>query len=529
MLSLLKSRGRLPASTRSLVGWSLFIFAAALLIYAKNTFSVAWDLTDYLAVAKRLAFDGGYLDAIGRPSFDRVAFTTYLAIVVKLFGPSLVAVAWSIYLLAACYPVAVLLLGTRLFGLEVGLIASCGFIASPSLVLWVPRHIDPVWPLLLLACVLLLLSTRSKDWLAALPAALLFCLACLTKFTAVLFLACPILMCFLHCLPGGRARAAWFTVFAVAFLCLSCIGLYALAGKNGVSGLFESSLTMATRERAFFSNFNLSGYADTGKAYEPQISFLNILRLIPQLLTGLAAYFFGSDGVWNNVPAAPLFFVCLAAAAWRCWSQRRPADMIVFAVAATFLPFAAVCGLFHLRYSQNLILITMLYLAVAATIGSLILFVFAEKARLGYLLFLCLVLGYGLAKNLPRSAALAALSRHHAVQVDLAADAVLSQVNDILAPGMIVATNDNEILNGIFWRKGDLVHFVRLPNDRVVNPNVLLNAAPDLVIVSENVGSGPSWARLAAQNGFTKLDIAIPGSRGLEVFRPAVKRNPSPE
>src|ERR1700731_1683405 len=100
MLSLLKSRGRLPESTRSLVGWSLFIFATALLIYAKNTFSVAWDLTDYLAVAKRLGFDGGYLYAIGRPSFDRVPFTTYLGIVVKLFGPSLVAVAWSIYLLA---------------------------------------------------------------------------------------------------------------------------------------------------------------------------------------------------------------------------------------------------------------------------------------------------------------------------------------------------------------------------------------------------------------------------------------------
>jgi hypothetical protein len=523
MLSLPESGGHPLHSTRRLIGWSAFIFAAALIIYAKKAFPVAWDLTEYLATAKRLALESSYLDATGHPSFSRVAFTTYLALIIKLFGPSLTAVAWSVYLVAACYPVLVLLAGTRLYRLEVGLIASCTFLVSPSLILWVPRHIDPVWPLLLLGSLLLLLSTQGKDWLLALLAALLFALACLTKFIAVLFLACPILLYLLCCLPGGRVRVAWFTVFAMGFLFFSCAWFYALAGVNGVSGFLDAPLTLSTLKRAASSDFNLALYPEVGAADEPKISLLNAVRLIPQLLAGLAEYFFGSDGVWKNVPLAPVFFICLAVAAWRCWSQRRAADITVFAVIIAFLPFAAVCGLFHWRYSQNLILITMLYLAVAATISSFILFVCGNKARIGYLIFLVLVLGYGAAKNLSNSAITAALLHLELVQPELVADDVLSQIKQIIAPGITIASNDDEILSGIFWRKGNTMHLVRLPNDTTSEAGVRFNSAPDLLIISKAAANGANWARFATRNGFTRVDIAFRGSRGLEAFQPTVK------
>jgi hypothetical protein len=169
----------------------------------------------------------------------------------------------------------------------------------------------------------------------------------------------------------------------------------------------------------------------------------------------------------------------------------------------------------------------MLYLAVAATISSCILFVFAGKARKGYLLLLLVVLGYGLWANLPKSAVVATLLRHAPVRAELAADEVLSRTVQVIEPGMTIATNDDEILNGVFWRKGDIVHLVRLPNDTPINPKFVVRSAADLLLISQNVESGMPWAGWAAQNGFTRLDIEFAGSRGLEALRSTAARSPN--
>jgi hypothetical protein len=520
----MKQRGR---SQTLLIALGLGLFA--ILIYAKSSFSVAWDLTDYLAIAKNVANGRGYVDAVGLPAYDRIFFTTYLASVIELFGPSLGAIACAVYAVSALLIVTIFLAGNQLYGRAVGIVSALAFLASDSLIFWVPRHIDPVWPIFLIIALILLLQETVRSVTIGSVAAISLFLAVLTKLVAILFVFVPLLLWILGGLPGGRRRALSFTL-ATMVLLTGWVAMLAFVGGNAaIASALEMSLARAIARGLQSGVINLNGLSASmcespsyGATLAPDFLKVSLLPLLA--LRGIAEYIFDDSGLLKNLPAATLMMIATLFVIIRGIILRRRSDLVLLSVFVCFLPLASICGLMHARFSQVLILIIMIYLASASAIDGIVTLgcrVFDHLRLFAYGIAVIGLVGYCLISNfnLRESAALAAIAGHGSISIDLVADRVIPEIDRLMPQGAVIATNDDEILNGVFWRRGATTTLIRLSDDMECAVQILEAQRPQLIIISINVRNGASLLHPVEAMGFSRMAYVDLSSRRTEFYQ----------
>lgn len=332
-----------PTWTASLDRWLLpAVFLLACLLYLKADFFVSWDLSRYLEMARGLTLGQGLAYIDGAPLTERQLLPLILAGVLWISNGSMLACTLAVSLISACFPLLVSALARRLFGLRAALATAGLVLFSPALIFWAPRHLDALWPLPLLACLVLLAARpRSVEAWPGLACGLLAGLALLGKETAILFAPVPLLAWLCRLLPGGRRRVGWFYLSYLPVL-------------MAVGWLFFSS-----------------GAANQNPAAFGDASLVGILRLG---LLGLGRYLGVVDGssLGSTFGLAPLLLAAVLAAPLVLRHSGRPAAArqagLLLLVFLCFLPASIYPAYFSWRLSQNLLGVALMYI----TLGGLL-------------------------------------------------------------------------------------------------------------------------------------------------------------
>lgn len=316
-------------------------FAVGLLLFIKSEFFVAWDLSYYLAMAGNLLQGLGFVTSSGWLMPERPLFPLMLAGVLNLSHGSLLACGYLISLVSAGMAAMAVGLARRLFGNAVAVVCAVLILSSPSMIFWVPRHIDPFWPLALMAALFLLLARQKRRelcWggLAGLVAGS----ALLIKEVSVLFIPAPLVLAWLGSLPGGWRRAA---------------------------GFYGGLLPLAALWAFLF-------FIKTAAPHNPiplyEFSLANLLAVGTD---GLARYYLPVEGavLFKHFGLAAAMLLALAGGVLGL--RRRGAGqagfnpfLVVLVTWACLLPLDAWTGYRSGRVAQNFLGITMLYLLLGA-------------------------------------------------------------------------------------------------------------------------------------------------------------------
>lgn len=316
------------------------VFVLACLLYLKADFFVSWDLSRYLEMARGLVAGQGLVYIDGAPLTERYLFPIILAGVLIVTGGSVPACTVVVSLIAACLPVLATALARRMFGIQTALATAGLLLFSPAWIFWAPRHIDPFWPLPLLACLIILSSPdRPGEVLRGLGCGLLAGLALFCKEISLLFVPVPLLAWLFRLIPGGPKRMAGFylgfTPLLLAFAWLLFAG--GVANQNPVA--FGD-----------FSIINIAKFCLTGLA-----RFLGIVegRSLGNAF-GLALFLFAATII------TPLVFY---KSGQRVAAKNAGLLLLCF---FCFLPASIFPGYYSWRMSQNLLGIALMFILLSS-------------------------------------------------------------------------------------------------------------------------------------------------------------------
>lgn len=180
---------------------------------------VVWDSTFYYYAAKSIAGGHGY-SILGHPTaFFPVGWPAFLAGIFVVTGPSVEAIMVANLVLWSITAGLVYLLGRRMGGRAVGIVASLIVATSPVLTMYVMRAYSEALfiPLLLLVCLLLTARREAPTLGVAALAGICLGLAILVRSTAA---PLPFLL-LLWLLARNGLRESWRS--AVAFCAVSCL------------------------------------------------------------------------------------------------------------------------------------------------------------------------------------------------------------------------------------------------------------------------------------------------------------------
>jgi hypothetical protein len=322
---------------------SLILFLTALVLYAKCHFFVSWDLSEYLVIAKNIFIGRGCVDIQGDPAFIRPGFVFLLAGSLALSDGSLWGPVWMVIGVSSLLPVCVYLAGTKFDNFKVGLCAAILFVTSPTLLFWVPRHIDAFWPVFLfLAMVLFPAPTEGNVKLFAAASGVFAAIAMLIKPVAICFMPFAITVKILQ----PNKLAPWTpSVWHYLGLFLSLILILALIPE----------IVIGTAHGVFLHPFTLLDGVETW----PKVAL--------ELLKGVYTYFFTTrlnEGIATQLSLGWLLVGSFPAALALSWRKSRnmaiPGILTLF-----FFPFLSIIGLHSLRLPQNLFVIGLLYICMS--------------------------------------------------------------------------------------------------------------------------------------------------------------------
>ena len=328
------------------------VFLLGFVMYFPADFMVSWDLSNYLAYAKNLVVGNGITDPAGRGVNTRTGFVFLLAALTLGFGKSLLALAVFEALWSATLALTVFLVARALFDIRVALVTILLMLTSPDLLFWLPRHLDQVWPSLLLLS--LWFGLRDADipsvqWLLGIASGLLVLVAFQVKEMAAFFVLVPFLCVWV---APETLRWRWVAGFYVSVL---IGGTFIYLQLTDVSNTPSDSLDPSGNYLALLSGVVGEGY------------LAGVFRLIAYSLQGLGRYLFPSevgDGLLKYLPLIPFMLIAAASQLWVAvrFNQRV---RIAFVVVFVFLPFAALAGQLAMRPSQVLILVLMAYMLLS--------------------------------------------------------------------------------------------------------------------------------------------------------------------
>ena len=504
----------------------------ALAIYAKRDFYVAWDLSEYLSVAKNLAEGFGLITPENITDLNRIAFHGMLAIPIALFGDTLQPIAWTIIGFSCLFVVLIFLLGARLYGNLVGILAALGFLVSPQLVFWVPRHIDPVWPCYLFIALIMLLSQSKRDVIIGMGAAAMTIIAFMTKNVALLFVVSVTICWALGILPGSRQRPLYFFItLAIALVSWEVFSEYVAGhqtsdfpGQNALWSLARALQTdrIAPKDMTEFLSEAQARYPNPGL---PHIVLYNAITALLTILHALGRYVKSDDGLMGNIPAAPAilgaFFLIMA----RGIANRNPSDLVMMSLAIAFLPLVAVCAILGYRFPQALVVTALLYLAAAAIIVSSAAYLpFRATAQVLPALLAVILVSYGASAQFGSSALWPCPWCGH-VKVILRADKFGTRLMPKLPDGSLLATNDSEILNNVFWRRGHSLQYRLVWANAAFADRIFRNDHPNVVIITKSLPGADFIEASAMAAGYAARNC-LDAAQGVVIFLPTKEPTP---
>ena len=331
------------------------VFLIALAIYTPGDFFVSWDLSTYLAYARSLLEDGVILDPEGRAPGGRPGFVLLLTWIMQAFPAApLPAIAFVEGMISACYLLTLFVAARVLFGHSAAWLAAACFLASAQMNFWLPRHLDALWPIFVFAALAAYAGPRSDsapgNVALGVAAAVLTVTACTIKETAALFAFVPLALMIVM-----RERTDWQRLAA----------FYLVLGAGATAWLAMRGTASAS-----------GGLADSGSMGQALVALLGPVdaglpgRLLDFISRGVRGYFFSGHGMRGLDHYLPLVPVLLLATAWSAWRALRGdrAHRLLLVTMLCFTPFAVLAGYWALRPSQNLVLVGLLYVALAAAL-----------------------------------------------------------------------------------------------------------------------------------------------------------------
>lgn len=325
-------------------------------IYFPAEFFVSWDLSTYLVYAQNFLHGFGFSDPSHTPMDSRPGYTLMLAALYAIFGNSIAAIAIFETLWAVIFITGLLAIALRLLPRNYAIFSTLLFLLSPQMIFWLPRHLDQIWPALLLWSLYTLITPRqAHSFLYGCCAGLLAGLAFIIKEMAVFFCLIPLILLLTKSLAQDnnpwRKCVGFYTVLiavlAVYFFWLSSISLpdSDISGK----GRYTKSLMNVMKTTDIQGLWNLVIYT----------------------LHGGWLYFFSFEsGLIKYIPAIPLFVISVLALIKDVF--KRPEARVILACLAVYFPFMALCGQTGLRVSQILFAIAILYIALGMSLALLL-------------------------------------------------------------------------------------------------------------------------------------------------------------
>jgi len=326
------------------------------LAFVGTDIAVPQDMGLYMNRATQLAAGRGYVDMDGSPVYTRPpGFVGLLGASYALLGRSVGSGFWVVRLIAVLNPILVFALGRRLFNRRVGFMAALLFLGSVPILHASDRHLDHVWPALILLQLLALhvaWSTRKYRWL--LLSGLFVGLAAWIKETALLCALTPLGVLFLRERPRWRdALLGIGTAWGSALIVFAPWAIWVLRG----AGLHELLGIGATR--AMGMSASSSGGAGRG-----------ILGMVRDYVVGLAKYFLNlgqSNSYVRRFPIAPVHYAAWIGALWRAF-RRSPPAILILAALISYSPVLAMTGMQDMRVGQGILFFMLTALVVAQAV-----------------------------------------------------------------------------------------------------------------------------------------------------------------
>lgn len=334
--------------TRRNVLSGLLLFIFAVLLYGPGEHTVSFDLSRYLVISSNVLEGNGFVTEFGYTFLGRPGYTLFLAGLIALSDYSLPVIVWVNAIASATLVLMLYIVGLRLLSFAAGIMGALLYLSSPHLVVASMFGIDPWWPALGLAAILLLMHSGGRPVLNGLIAGCLLFIAILIKEIAVLFLLFPLIFLIRPWFPNiCRRRLLVFYGVIILGLLTWALLVYMSAAKDVGSIIFHYEKT-------------------AGEFHQPGI-VEKIISFVSWFFTGVAHYFYNENSrvdLWDKLPLLTGIFIALPVFLFRVvkLDQQR---IILLWIAVLFLPFIAACGNQGLRLSQALIFIGILYLIFA--------------------------------------------------------------------------------------------------------------------------------------------------------------------
>lgn len=329
-------------------------FLIALGLYGPGSFFVCWDLSTYLNVAKNVSDGQGFIQSTGSGMASHAGFPATLAVLLKLTGPSTLAIAWFLAVASATTATALLTVGIRLFGVLPGLAGGLLFLLVPESIFAMPRLLDGVWPGLLLGSLLLLLvGKRSHRWAEGMLGAVAGLLAAYStgiKEISLLFFPLPLLLRWLGSIPATKTRLASF---------------YGM-GSVGLLGFFLLRRAVPKTDPEKLGTTLSENTGVLARAVGEETGLPALWELVQFGFVGVWRYFFpsvGGSGIFRDLPLVPLMLLALVPLSIRAIRGDRAARVPVLLFVA-FLPLIGYCGQLQLRYGQIILVLAILALVL---------------------------------------------------------------------------------------------------------------------------------------------------------------------
>lgn len=186
------------------------------------------------------------------------------------------------------------------------------------------------------------------------------------------------------------------------------------------------------------------------------------------------------------------------------------------------MPLLAICGVLQLRFSQNLLVIGLIYLAVAD------IFVRAsqdlpEQTRWkGPALAAMVLCAAGILVNWHRSAFSAGGTDGPLVKTTLRIDPLRTTLEQLMPPESLLATNDAGVLNSYYWLYSASRAVVQLPSNVKRAEAIISNRRPAVVVLATRDPAGQQLRDALMQSGaYADASPGPPSPKTLVVLRAA--------
>ena len=132
------------------------LLLASIPLFVKSDFVFVWDMQLYVSYLRSIQAGLGFVDVFGHDAYHRPGFTMIMHLWTSAFGLSAQSLMWFTVIWSALFCWVTFLWARRFLGLGPALVTWAALIAAPGLWFYLPRHIDPVWPTLVLGGLLML-------------------------------------------------------------------------------------------------------------------------------------------------------------------------------------------------------------------------------------------------------------------------------------------------------------------------------------------------------------------------------------